>query len=145
PGRYSLGVLVADFNNDDWPDIYVANDLAPASLYRNEKNGTFTDIGIEAGCAYSVDGKVQAGMGVAAGDYDGDGWLDIFRTNFSDEHVSLYRNEGEGVFHDATLLTGLGESTNFVGWGCGFVDVDNDGWKDVFWVSGHIFPEVERL
>ncbi|MBP6820075.1 MAG: CRTAC1 family protein [Acidobacteria bacterium] len=144
-GRYSLGVLVADFNNDDWPDIYVANDLAPSALYRNEKNGTFTDIGIEAGCAYSIDGKVQAGMGVAAGDYDGDGWLDIFKTNFSDDTSSLYRNLGKDSFDDVTFPAGVGVNTRWLGWGCGFFDFENDGWLDILLVNGHIYPEVEQL
>src|SRR5689334_7166095 len=99
-GTYGLGVLVADYDNDGWPDIYVANDSAPAALYHNNKNGTFTDIGIEAGCAFSVDGKPQAGMGVTAGDYDHDGWLDIFKTNFSGDTSTLYRNTGKAVFED---------------------------------------------
>jgi enediyne biosynthesis protein E4 len=144
-GRYSLGVLVADFNNDGWPDIYVANDLSPASLYRNERNGTFTDIAIEAGCAYSIDGKVQAGMGVAAGDYDGDGWLDIFKTNFSDDTSSLYRNLGKDGFDDVTFPAGIGVNTRWLGWGCGFFDFENDGWLDIFLVNGHIYPEVDQL
>lgn len=144
-GRYSLGVLVADFNNDDWPDIYVANDLAPSALYRNEKNGKFTDIGIEAGCAYSIDGKVQAGMGVAAGDYDGDGLLDIFKTNFSDDTSSLYRNLGKDSFDDVTFPAGVGVNTRWLGWGCGFFDMENDGWLDILLVNGHIYPEVEQL
>ena len=144
-GTYGLGVLVADFDNDGWPDIYVANDSAPAALYHNNKNGTFTDIGIEAGCAFSVDGKPQAGMGVAAGDYDRDGWLDIFKTNFSGDTSSLYHNTGTGVFDDATFSSGIGVNTRWLGWGCGFIDVDNDGWSDIFLVNGHVYPEVEKL
>jgi len=144
-GTYSLGVLVADFDNDSWPDIYVANDSAPAALYHNNGNGTFTDIGIEAGAAFSIDGKPQAGMGVAAGDYDRDGWLDIFKTNFSGDTSTLYRNAGRGVFDDVTFPAGLGLNTRWLGWGCGFVDVDNDGWADIFLVNGHVYPEVERL
>ncbi|HET9533192.1 MAG TPA: CRTAC1 family protein [Blastocatellia bacterium] len=144
-GTYGLGVLVADFNNDSWPDIYVANDSAPAALYRNNKNGTFTDIGIEAGCAFSIDGKPQAGMGVSAGDYDRDGWLDIFKTNFSGDTSTLYHNSGNAIFDDLTFAAGIGVNTRWLGWGCGFVDVDNNGWLDIFLVNGHVYPEVEKL
>jgi enediyne biosynthesis protein E4 len=144
-GTYGLGVLVADFDNDGWPDIYVANDSAPAALYHNNQNSTFTDIGVEAGCAFSVDGKSQAGMGVTAGDYDRDGWLDIFKTNFSGDTSSLYRNTGKGAFDDVTYQAGIGLHTRWLGWGCGFVDVNNDGWPDVFLVNGHVYPEVEKL
>ena len=144
-GTYGLGVLTGDFDNDGWSDIYVANDSAPAALYHNNKNGTFTDIGIEAGCAFSIDGKPQAGMGVSAGDYDRDGWLDIFKTNFSGDTSSLYHNTGKGTFDDATFSAGMGLNTRWLGWGCGFVDVDNDSWSDIFLVNGHVYPEVERL
>jgi hypothetical protein len=144
-GTYGLGVLTADFDNDGWTDIYVANDSAPAALYRNNKNGTFTDIGIEAGCALSIDGKPQAGMGVTAGDYNHDGWLDIFKTNFSGDTSSLYRNTGKGTFDDVTFPAGMGLNSRWLGWGCGFIDVDNDGWADIFLVNGHVYPEVEKL
>jgi hypothetical protein len=144
-GTYGLGVLIGDFDNDGWPDIYVANDSAPAALYHNNKNGSFTDIGIEAGCAFSIDGKPQAGMGVTAGDYDRDGWLDIFKTNFSGDTSSLYHNTGKGTFDDMTFLAGIGVNTRWLGWGCGFVDVDNDSWSDIFLANGHVYPEVERL
>ncbi|MBA3711643.1 MAG: CRTAC1 family protein [Pyrinomonadaceae bacterium] len=144
-GTYGLGVLVADFDNDTWPDIYVANDSSPAALYQNNKNGTFTDIGLEAGAAFSVDGKPQAGMGVSAGDYDRDGWLDIFKTNFSGDTSTLYRNVGKAVFDDMTFPAGIGVNTRWLGWGCGFFDMDNDGWLDVFLVNGHVYPEVARL
>ncbi len=148
-GTYGLGVLVADFNNDSWPDVYVANDSAPAALYRNNKDGTFTDIGVESGCAFSVDGKPQAGMGVSAGDYDRDGWLDIFKTNFSGDTSTLYRNVtgsvGETAFEDMTFQAGIGLNTKWLGWGCGFVDFDNNSWLDIFLVNGHVYPEVEKL
>jgi hypothetical protein len=144
-GTYGLGVLVADFDNDGWPDIYVADDSAPAVLYHNNRNGTFTDVGTEAGCAFSIDGKPQAGMGVSAGDYDRDGWLDIFKTNFSGDTSTLYHNAGNGTFDDLTFKAGVGMSTRWLGWGCGFVDVDNDGWPDIFLVNGHVYPEVEKL
>ncbi|MGH9939204.1 MAG: FG-GAP repeat domain-containing protein, partial [Blastocatellia bacterium] len=148
-GTYGLGVITADFDNDTWPDIYVANDSAPAALYHNNKDGTFTDVGVEAGAAYSSDGKPQAGMGVGIGDYDGDGLLDIFKTNFSGDTSTLYRNLGvkSGLlsFDDVTFTAGIGVNTRFLGWGCGFVDFDNDGWLDIFLVNGHVYPEVEKL
>jgi predicted nuclease of restriction endonuclease-like (RecB) superfamily len=144
-GTYGLGVLVADFNNDRWPDVYVANDMSQSALYRNNKNGTFTDIAAEAGCAFNLEGKVQAGMGVTAGDYDGDGWFDIFKTNFSDDTSTLYRNLGKETFDDVTFTAGLGVNTRWLGWGCGFFDPDNDGWLDLFLVNGHIYPEVDEL
>lgn len=144
-GTYGLGVVTGDFDNDGWPDIYVANDSAPAALYHNNKNGTFTDIGVEAGCAFSIDGKSQAGMGVTAGDYDRDGWLDIFKTNFAGDTSSLYHNTGKAAFDDVTFQAGMGINTRWLGWGCGFVDVDNDGWPDIFLVNGHVYPEVEKL
>jgi hypothetical protein len=148
-GTYGLGVLVADFNNDGWSDVYVANDSAPAALYRNNKDGAFTDIGVESGCAFSVDGKPQAGMGVSAGDYDRDGWLDIFKTNFSGDTSTLYRNVtasvGETAFEDMTFQAGIGVNTKWLGWGCGFVDFDNNSWLDIFLVNGHVYPEVEKL
>jgi len=148
-GTYGLGVLTADFDGDTWPDIYVANDSAPATLYRNKHDGTFTDIAAEAGAAYSGDGKPQAGMGVAAGDYDGDGRLDIFKTNFSGDTSTLYRNLGvkDGLlsFDDVTFASGIGVNTRWLGWGCGFLDFDNDSWLDIFLVNGHVYPEVEKL
>jgi hypothetical protein len=144
-GTYGLGVLVGDYDNDGWPDIYVANDSAPAALYHNNKNGTFTDIGVEAGCAFSIDGKPQAGMGVTAGDFDRDGWLDIFKTNFSGDTSTLYRNTGKASFDDVTFPSGVGITTRWLGWGCGFFDADNNGWLDIFLVNGHVYPEVEKL
>jgi enediyne biosynthesis protein E4 len=144
-GTYGLGVLVSDFNNDGWPDIYVANDSTASSLYKNLKNGTFQDISIEAGAAFSPDGKPQAGMGVSAGDYDHDGNLDIVKTNFAGDTHSLYRNEGKDSFEDTTFTAGLGLNTRYLGWGCGFIDVDNDGWVDALVVNGHVYPEVHKL
>lgn len=144
-GTYGLGVLTADFDNDGWADIYVANDSAPAALYHNNKNGTFTDIALEAGSAFSIDGKPQAGMGVSAGDYNRDGWLDIFKTNFAGDTSTLYRNAGKAIFDDVTFPAGIGINTRWLGWGCSFVDVDNNGWLDIFLVNGHVYPEVEKL
>jgi len=144
-GTYSLGVLTADFDNDGWPDIYVANDSKPSILYHNKGNGTFVDTALEAGCALSLDGKAQAGMGVSAGDYDLDGHLDILKTNFAGDTPSLYRNLGDGSFEDATFTAGLGLHTQYLGWGCGFFDMDNDGWPDILICNGHVYPEVEQL
>ncbi|HEV2491935.1 MAG TPA: CRTAC1 family protein [Terriglobia bacterium] len=144
PGYYAFTALSGDFDNDGWPDIYVACDSTPSILYHNNHDGTFTDIAIPAGCAFNADGREQAGMGAAAGDYNCDGWLDIYKTNFSDDTCSLYRNNGDGTFTDATFAAGLGFNTRYLGWGCGFADLDNDGWLDVFAAHGHVYPEVER-
>jgi len=144
PGHYAFTALTGDFDNDGWPDIYVTCDSAPSILYHNNRDGTFKDIGISAGCAYNDDGEAQAGMGGTAGDYNCDGWLDIFKTNFSDDTASLYRNDGGGNFTDATFSAGLGLNTRYLGWGCGFVDLDNDGWLDLFLANGHVYPEVEK-
>jgi hypothetical protein len=144
-GTYGLGVLTADFDNDGWPDIYVANDSTPSALYQNKHNGKFVDIAMESGCALSADGKPQAGMGVSAADYDLDGNLDIVKTNFAGDTPSLYRNLGGSTFEDATFASGLGRHTQFLGWGCGFFDMDNDGWPDILICNGHVYPEVEQL
>jgi enediyne biosynthesis protein E4 len=144
-GTYGLGVLTADFDNDGWPDIYVANDSTASALYHNKKNGTFEDIAIDAGCALSPDGKPQAGMGISAADYDLDGNLDLLKTNFAGDTPSLYHNLGGGNFEDTTFTAGLGAHTQFLGWGCGFFDFDNDGWPDILICNGHVYPEVEQL
>ncbi|HYM76726.1 MAG TPA: CRTAC1 family protein [Candidatus Dormibacteraeota bacterium] len=144
-GTYGLGVLTADFDNDGWPDIYVADDSTASALYHNKKNGKFEDIAIEAGCALSPDGKPQAGMGVSAADYDMDGNLDIVKTNFAGDTPSLYRNQGGANFEDTTFTAGLGAHTQFLGWGVGFFDFDNDGWPDILICNGHVYPEVEQL
>ena len=141
-GTYGLGVLVADFDNDGWPDIYVANDSTSSALYKNNHDGTFTDVAIEAGVAYSPDGKPQAGMGVSAADYLCEGKFGIVKTNFAGDTSSLYRNLGDLVFEDQTFQAGLGKNTRYLGWGVGFVDIDNDGWPDVFVANGHVYPEV---
>jgi len=144
-GTYGLGVLTADFDNDGWTDIYVADDSMPSILYHNRKNGTFVDISVDAGCALSADGKPQAGMGVSAADYDGDGNIDILKTNFAGDTPSLYRNLGNNTFEDATFEAGLGANTRFLGWGAGFIDFDNDSWPDILLCNGHVYPEVEKL
>ncbi len=144
--NYSLGVLTGDFNNDGLPDIYVACDQTPSLLYINQGNGKFEEEGLLRGVAFDSNGKALSGMGVSAADYDGSGSLSIFRTNFSDERETLYRSQNtRGEFEDVTIAAGLARNTRFVGWGCGFFDFDNDGWKDLLIVNGHVFPEVERL
>ena len=142
-GTYGLSLVVADLDNDGWPDIYVANDSTAATLYQNQRDGTFKDMAIEAGVAYSPDGKPQAGMGVSVGDFNRDGRLDIVKTNFSGDTDSLYLNLGDGTFEDHTYLSGLGVNTRLLGWGVGFFDMDNDGWLDILVSNGHVYPEVE--
>jgi len=144
-GTYGLGVSTLDFDDDGWTDLYVANDSNPSALYRNNHDGTFTDIGISSGCAYSQDGKPQAGMGVAIADFDRNGTFDIFKTNFAGDTSTLYVNMGDGFCDDRTFASGIGLNTRWLGWGVGFLDLDRDGWKDLFLVNGHVYPEVEQL
>jgi hypothetical protein len=144
-GHYSLGVLTGDFNEDGLQDIYVACDQTPSLLYINKGHGKFEEEGVIRGVAFDQNGKAMSGMGVTSADYAGDGHAAIFRTNFSDEFETLYRNRGAGNFDDVTLDAGLGENTRYVGWGTGFFDFNNDGWKDLFLVNGHAFPEVDSL
>ena len=141
--HYCFTPLTADFENNGWPDVYVSCDSSPNFLFHNNRDGSFTDMALAAGVAYNEDGHTQAGMGVDAGDYAGDGWLDIIKTNFSDDSSTLYRNNKDGTFTDATLQAGLGGNIQFLGWGALFVDVDNDGWPDIFIVNGHVYPEIE--
>ncbi|MGA8029933.1 MAG: CRTAC1 family protein [Bryobacteraceae bacterium] len=144
-GHYSLSVLTGDFNEDGLPDIYVACDQTPSLLYINKGNGKFEEEGVLRGVAFDQNGKAMSGMGADAADYIGEGHPSIFRTNFSDEFETLYRNGGHGNFDEATLDAGLGQNTRYVGWGTGFFDFNNDGWKDLLLVNGHVFPEVESL
>jgi hypothetical protein len=144
-GTYGLGVSTLDFNDDGWVDLYVANDSNPSALYLNNTDGTFRDIAVAAGCAYSQDGKPQAGMGVATGDYDRNGTVDLFKTNFAGDTSTLYANDGKGSCEDRTFAAGVGLNTRWLGWGVAFVDLDNDGWLDLFLVNGHVYPEVQRL
>jgi hypothetical protein len=144
-GTYALGASTVDFDDDGWVDLYVANDSNPSALYRNNRNGTFTDIAVNAGCAYSQDGKPQAGMGVAVGDYNRDGRMDIFKTNFAGDTSTLYANSGSGSCDDRTFASGIGRNTRWLGWGVSFLDLDLDGWLDLFLVNGHVYPEVEQL
>jgi hypothetical protein len=144
-GHYGLGVLTGDFNEDGLPDIYVACDQTPSLLYINKGKGKFEEEGMLRGVAFDDNGKAMSGMGVAAADYMGDSRLSIFRSNFSDEYETLYRNRGQGNFDDVTVDAGLAQNTRYVGWGVGFFDFDNDGWPDLFLVNGHVFPEVDKL
>jgi len=141
-GSYGMGAASADFDNDGWPDIYVASDSAPSLLYRNNHDGTFREIAVPAGCAFDENGVSLSGMGVAVADFDGDGWLDIARTNFSEQVTSLYRNYGNGAFEDASIKAGLGINRKYLGFGVGFFDFDNDGWKDLFLANGHVYSQI---
>ncbi len=143
-GHYAFSVSTFDFDDDGWPDIYVACDSTPSILYRNNRDGTFTDQAVVAGAAYNEDGREQAGMGSTIADFDGDGRLDIFKTNFSDDTSTLYRNNGNGTFDDVTYASGLGLYTRYLGWGTMFLDFDNDGWPDLLLVNGHVYPEVDK-
>jgi hypothetical protein len=142
--NYGLTVIAADFDDDGWPDIYVACDSSPSLLFMNNHDGTFSEEGGVRGVAYSEDGQEQAGMGVAVGDYDGNGHLDIFKTNFAGDLPVLDRNLGKGVFEDVTRASGLAVDNRFVCWGAGLEDFDNDGWPDISVATGHIYPELER-
>ena len=141
-GSYGMGAAAADFDNDGWPDIYVASDTAPSLLYRNNHDGTFRETAVSAGAALDENGVALSGMGVAVGDYDGDGWLDIARTNFSEQVTTLYRNYGNGAFEDASIKAGLGVNRKYLGFGVGFLDFDNDGWKDLFLANGHVYSQI---
>ena len=145
PGYYGFSVLFSDLDDDGWPDIYVANDSTPNLFFRNQRNGTFVEQALLSGLAVTADGREQSGMGVDAGDYDGDGRLDIVKTNFSQDYTSLYHNDGDGLFTDVSFRSGLAATLGrYLGWGVGFVDLDNDGLLDLFIANGHIYPDVER-
>ena len=143
PGHYCFSVSTIDYDEDGWPDIFVACDSTPSILYHNNHNGTFTDTAADEGVAFNEDGREQAGMGSTVGDYDGDGHLDIFRTNFSDDTSTLYHHNSDHTFSDVTFASGIGVNTQFLGWGVMFMDVDNDGWPDLLLVNGHVYPEVD--
>lgn len=141
---YGMGATWGDYDNDGWLDLYVANDGTPNYLYKNKADGTFLDVGFQTGTSYSGAGVEQGSMGVAWGDYDLDGNLDLFTTNFDNETNTLYRNLGSKGFLDVSLETKVGQPGKpYVGWGTGFVDFDNDGWLDLFIVNGHVYPQIE--
>jgi enediyne biosynthesis protein E4 len=142
-GHYAFSVSTLDYDDDGWPDIYVACDSTASILYHNNRDGTFTDTAVFAGAAFNEDGREQAGMGSTIADFNGDGKLDIFKTNFSDDTSTLYRNNGDGTFDDVTYAAGLGLHTQYLGWGTMFFDFDNDGWPDLLLVNGHVYPEVD--
>ena len=141
---YGMTVVAADLDEDGWPDIYVACDSTPSLLFMNNHDGTFREEGVLRGVALSDDGTEQAGMGVGAGDYNLDGHLDLFKTHFADDANVLYRNDGKGNFDDVTRTSRLGVETRYICWGAGIVDLDNDGYPDLFMVTGNVYPEVER-
>jgi len=141
---YGMTVVAADFDEDGWPDIYVACDSTPSLLFMNNHDGTFREEGVMRGLALSDDGAEQAGMGLGVGDYDLDGHLDLFKTHFADDANGLYHNDGKGNFDDVTRVSRIGVETRYISWGAGIVDLDNDGYPDLFMVSGSVYPEVER-
>ncbi len=143
-GSYGMTAVAADFNDDGWPDIYVACDSTPSFLFVNQKNGRFQEEGIERGVALDDDGREQAGMGIGLGDFNLDGRLDIFKTHFADDTHILYQNDGDGRFRDVTIPAGLAVETRYVGWGAAMNDFDHDGWPDLFLVTGGVYPIADR-
>ncbi len=139
-----LTVLTGDYNNDGWPDVFVACDSTPSLYFQNKRDGTFQENGAFSALAYNEDGGEQSGMGATAADYNHDGLLDIAKTNFADDIPNLYRNNGRGFFSDVTVAAGLAVHTEFVSWGLGFLDFDDDGWKDLLIVNGHVYPDIDR-
>jgi enediyne biosynthesis protein E4 len=144
-GRYSMTAAAADLDADGWTDIYVAADSTAAILYRNNRDGTFTDIAVESGAAFNDQGSAQAGMGLAVSDYNLDGRLDLLKTHFADDIPALYRNLGKALFEDVAMASGLGAQNRHVEWGSGMPDLDHDGLPDLFYVTGNVYPEIERV
>jgi hypothetical protein len=143
--RYPMTAAAADFDGDGWVDIYVACDSTAAILYKNGGDGTFSDVAVRSGTAFDGLGNAQAGMGLAVNDYDRDGRLDIVKTHFADDIPALYRNLGRGLFEDVAVPAGLGVENRNVEWGAGLPDLDNDGWPDLLYVTGNVYPEIERV
>ena len=141
---YGFTPLTTDLDGDGWTDVYVTCDSTASLLFHNQQDGRFEEIGVISGTAYNVDGQEQAGMGTTTADFDGDGDFDIFKTNFSDDTHTLYLNEGDNFFTDETIPTGLAVNTQYIGWGTAFLDVDHDGWKDLFVVNGHVYPRIDE-
>jgi hypothetical protein len=142
---YAFTTTAADLNGDGWTDLYVASDSTPSMYFRNNQGAGFTELGTEAGLAYNEHGAEQAGMGLAPGDYNNDGWLDLIKTNFIGDYPNLYRNRGKGIFEDVVVPAGLAVNPGYVVWGTGLEDLDNDGLRDVFQVTGHVYPEVQQI
>jgi enediyne biosynthesis protein E4 len=142
-GCFGFTVVASDFDNDGFPDLYVACDSTPSLLYHNRRDGTFEEMGMADGVALNEDGQEQAGMGVAVADYDEDGAFDILKTNFSDDTPNLYHNDGRGTFTDRVYQSGLAAHTQYMGWGIQLIDIDNDGHRDVLIVNGHTYPEID--
>jgi enediyne biosynthesis protein E4 len=146
PTSKTMGIAVLDYDNDGWPDLLFSNDTQPNKLYRNNANGTFSEKGVIAGIAFSEDGVARAGMGVDAADYDHSGYPSVMITNFSNQMLSLYHNEGKGLFVDEAPQSAIGRATLLtLGFGCFFFDYDLDGWPDIFVANGHIDPEIQRV
>jgi hypothetical protein len=144
-GYYGFGVAWFDADADGDLDLAVANDSVPNALYLNKGDGTFEDASLASGFALSENGREQAGMGLAVGDYDNDGRDDLVVTNFSDDYNTLYRGEGPAIYSDVSTQAGIAEPTYpFLGWGVGFLDYDNDGLKDLFFANGHVYPQVDN-
>ncbi|MFN8007387.1 MAG: CRTAC1 family protein [Terriglobia bacterium] len=143
---YGFSPLIEDLDGDGFPDIVVTNDSTPNYFYHNKKDGTFEEIGVRAGIAYNGEGAEQSNMGLAVGDIDNDGQMDLFITTFADDNYTLFHNDGNGLFSDISYPSGLGEATvPYLGWATFFFDYNNDGWKDLFCLNGHVYPEVEKL
>ena len=135
-----------DYDLDGWPDLFIANDSTPNLLYHNRGDGSFREVALAAGVAYNYQGKGQAGMGAAFGDFNGDGFPDLFVTHFASDYNALYRNEAGRHFLDITMQAGLGsKSQPYVGWGTNFIDYDHDGDLDLFVANGHAYPQIDRL
>ncbi|MBL8216532.1 MAG: VCBS repeat-containing protein, partial [Bryobacterales bacterium] len=143
PQTYAFTPVAADLNADGFTDIYIASDSTPSIFFRNDKNGSFRELGTETGLAFNEHGHEQGGMGVGVGDFNRDGLLDLVKTNFAGDHPNLYRNTGDGLFEDVVLMAGLAVNPQYVGWGVAMLDLDNDGWQDIFQVNGHVYPELK--
>ena len=141
---YAFTAVAADFDGDGWQDIYIACDSTPSIFFLNNGDGTFSDFATETGVAFNEHGFEQGGMGVGVGDFDRDGWLDLVKTNFADDYPNLYRNNDGIFFEDICVRAGLAANPQYVGWGVEFVDLDNDGWQDIFQINGHVYPELDR-